>query len=126
MQIRIADGADLSAIQSLLGTNDLPVTDISKALIARFLVAEDASGLVIGIGGLEQLGSSTRAVALLAVVSMKTLLSGEGKVSLRQLPMGITRPNSATRRSRTNVRNGAGSGRSTVPRILRVQIGRDI
>ncbi|WP_075359166.1 arsenic resistance N-acetyltransferase ArsN2 [Caballeronia sordidicola] len=58
MQIRIADEADLSTIKSLLGTNDLPVADISKALIAGFLVAEDASGLVIGIGGLEQLGSS--------------------------------------------------------------------
>jgi len=58
MQIRIADEADLSAIQSLLAANDLPVADISMALIARFLVAEDASGSVIGIGGLEQLGSS--------------------------------------------------------------------
>ncbi|KLU27726.1 hypothetical protein EOS_02990 [Caballeronia mineralivorans PML1(12)] len=58
MQIRIADEADLSAIQSLLRANDLPVADISKALIAGFLVAEGASASVIGIGGLEQLGSS--------------------------------------------------------------------
>jgi amino-acid N-acetyltransferase len=58
MQIRMADEADLSEIQSLLRTNDLPVEDISRALIEGFLVAEDASGSVIGIGGLEQLGSS--------------------------------------------------------------------
>ncbi|MDN7179359.1 arsenic resistance N-acetyltransferase ArsN2 [Caballeronia sp. SEWSISQ10-4 2] len=58
MKIRMADEADLSEIQSLLRANDLPVEDISKALIEEFLVAEDASGSVIGIGGLEQLGSS--------------------------------------------------------------------
>ena len=58
MQIRIAHEADLSAIQNLLRANDLPVADISKALIAGFLVAENASGSVIGLGGLEQLGSS--------------------------------------------------------------------
>jgi amino-acid N-acetyltransferase len=59
MQIRIADEADLCEIQSLLRANDLPVEDISKTLIKGFLVAEGASGSVIGIGGLEQLGSST-------------------------------------------------------------------
>ena len=58
MQIRMADEADLSEIQSLLRANDLPVEDTSRALIEGFLVAEGASGLVIGIGGLEQLGSS--------------------------------------------------------------------
>jgi amino-acid N-acetyltransferase len=58
MQIRIADEADLCEIQSLLRANDLPVEDISKTLIKGFLVAEGASGSVIGIGGLEQLGSS--------------------------------------------------------------------
>ncbi|WP_306299727.1 arsenic resistance N-acetyltransferase ArsN2 [Caballeronia sordidicola] len=31
---------------------------MSRALIEGFLVAEDASGSVVGIGGLEQLGSS--------------------------------------------------------------------
>jgi len=58
MQIRMADEADLSEIQSLLRANDLPVEDISTALIEGFLVAEGASGSVIGIGGLEHLGSS--------------------------------------------------------------------
>jgi amino-acid N-acetyltransferase len=58
MQIRIADEADLCEIQSLLRANDLPVEDIPKTLIKGFLVAEGASGSVIGIGGLEQLGSS--------------------------------------------------------------------
>ena len=58
MQIRTADEADLSEIQNLLRANDLPIEDISSALIEGFLVAERASGSVIGIGGLEQLGSS--------------------------------------------------------------------
>jgi amino-acid N-acetyltransferase len=58
MQIRMADEADLCEIQSLLRANDLPVEDISKTLIKGFLVAEGASGSVIGVGGLEQLGSS--------------------------------------------------------------------
>ena len=58
MQIRMADEVDLCEIQSLLRANDLPVEDISKALIKGFLVAEGASGSIIGIGGLEQLGSS--------------------------------------------------------------------
>ncbi|SAL74625.1 N-acetyltransferase GCN5 [Caballeronia udeis] len=58
MQIRIADEADLCEIQSLLRANNLPVEDVSSALIEGFLVAESASGSVIGIGGLEQLGSS--------------------------------------------------------------------
>ena len=58
MQIRVAVEADLSAIESLLRANNLPVADISKAPIGRFLVTEGASGSVIGIGGLEQLGSS--------------------------------------------------------------------
>ena len=58
MQIRMADEADLCKIQSLLRANDLPVEDVSSGLIAGFLIAESASGSVIGIGGLEQLGAS--------------------------------------------------------------------
>jgi len=58
MQIRIANEADLCEIESLLRANNLPVEDVSSALIEGFLVAESASGSVIGIGGLEQLGSS--------------------------------------------------------------------
>jgi len=58
MQIRTADEADLCEIQSLLRANELPVEDISKTLVKGFLVAEGASGSVIGVGGLEQLGSS--------------------------------------------------------------------
>jgi len=56
MQIRIANEADLCEIESLLRANNLPVEDVSSALIEGFLVAESASGSVIGIGGLEQLG----------------------------------------------------------------------
>jgi amino-acid N-acetyltransferase len=58
MQIRTANDADLSEIRNPLRANDLPVQDVSTALIEGFLVAEDASGPVIGSGGLEQLGSS--------------------------------------------------------------------
>ncbi len=58
MQIRMAYEADLSEIQDLLRANDLPTEDISNALIEGFLIAEDASGSIIGIGGLEQLGAS--------------------------------------------------------------------
>jgi len=58
MQIRTGDEADLCEIQSFLRANDLPVEDISAALIEGFLVVEGASGSVIGIGRLEQLGSS--------------------------------------------------------------------
>lgn len=58
MQIRIAGEAELHQIQGLLRANDLPVADVSKALVTGFLVAESATGSDIGIGGLEQLGSS--------------------------------------------------------------------
>jgi len=36
----------------------LPIDDISMALVERFLVAEGSSGSIIGIGGLESLGSA--------------------------------------------------------------------
>ena len=58
MQIRTAEETDLCEILSLLRANDLPVEDVSSGLIAGFLIAESASGSVIGIGGLEQLGAS--------------------------------------------------------------------
>ncbi|MFM0131667.1 arsenic resistance N-acetyltransferase ArsN2 [Paraburkholderia sediminicola] len=58
MQIRKTNKADLDAIQNLLNANGLPVEDVSTTLIEGFLVAEDANGMVIGSGGLEQLGSS--------------------------------------------------------------------
>jgi amino-acid N-acetyltransferase len=74
MQIRKAEAADLSEIQSLLNANDLPIQDISKALIENFLIAEDASGSVIGIGGLEQLSSSV----LLRSLAVVPLARGTG------------------------------------------------
>jgi N-acetylglutamate synthase and related acetyltransferases len=58
MQIRNANEADLATIQNLLNANDLPVEDVSTTLIEGFLVVEDASGRVVGSGGLEQIGSS--------------------------------------------------------------------
>lgn len=58
MQTRKANDADLGAIQNLLNANGLPAEDVSTTLIEGFLVAEDPSGTVVGIGGLEQLGSS--------------------------------------------------------------------
>jgi len=53
----MASEADLSAIQSLLHANVLPIKDVSKALIEGFLVAEGATGSIIGVGGLEHLNS---------------------------------------------------------------------
>jgi amino-acid N-acetyltransferase len=58
MEIRTANVADLSEIQKLLVVSGLLVDDVSASLIKGFLVAEDASGSVIGSIGLEQLGSS--------------------------------------------------------------------
>jgi amino-acid N-acetyltransferase len=58
MQIRNANEADLGTIQNLLNASDLPVGDVSTTLIEGFLVTEDASGTVVGSGGLEQIGSS--------------------------------------------------------------------
>jgi amino-acid N-acetyltransferase len=58
MQTRKANHTDLDGIQNLLRANGLPVEDVSRTLIGRFLVAEDASGPVVGSAGLEQLGSS--------------------------------------------------------------------
>ncbi|MFM0058417.1 arsenic resistance N-acetyltransferase ArsN2 [Paraburkholderia phytofirmans] len=66
MQKRNANEADLGTIRNLLNANDLPVEDVSTTLIKGFLVAEDASGTVVGSGGLEQIGSSVllRSLAL--------------------------------------------------------------
>ena len=66
MQIRMANDADLGEIRNLLSEHGLPVEDVSTTLIEGFLVAENASGTVVGSGGLEQIGSSTllRSLAL--------------------------------------------------------------
>jgi amino-acid N-acetyltransferase len=74
MQIRNANEADLGTIQNLLNANDLPVEDLSTALIEGFLVAEDASGTVVGSGGLEQIGSSV----LLRSLALKQEWRGTG------------------------------------------------
>lgn len=58
MQIRKAYDVDLGEIRNLLNANGLPVEDVSRKLIEGFLVAEDASGAVVGSGGLEHLGTS--------------------------------------------------------------------
>jgi amino-acid N-acetyltransferase len=54
----MASDADLSEIRKLLLVSGLSVEDVSAALLEGFLIAEDASGLVIGSIRLEQLGSS--------------------------------------------------------------------
>ncbi|SIO51584.1 arsenic resistance N-acetyltransferase ArsN2 [Paraburkholderia phenazinium] len=74
MQIRNANEADLGTIQNLLNANDLPVEDLSTALIEGFLVAEDASGTIVGSGGLEQIGSSV----LLRSLALKQEWRGTG------------------------------------------------
>jgi amino-acid N-acetyltransferase len=48
--------------------------DVSTTLIEGFLVAEDPSGTVVGIGGLEQLGSSV----LLRSLAVTSELHGRG------------------------------------------------
>ncbi|MGF6727384.1 amino-acid N-acetyltransferase [Paraburkholderia sp. GAS41] len=74
MQIRKANDADLGEIQNLLNANGLPSEDVSTTLIEGFLVVEDASGIVVGIGGIEQLGSSV----LLRSLAITSELRGRG------------------------------------------------
>jgi len=45
---RTASDAILSGIRKLLPVNALSVKDVSAALLEGFLIAEDASGFVIG------------------------------------------------------------------------------
>jgi amino-acid N-acetyltransferase len=74
MQIRKAYDADLGEIRNLLNANGLPVEDVSRKLIEGFLVAEDASGAVVGSGGLEHLGTSV----LLRSLAVASELRGTG------------------------------------------------
>ncbi|CAE6853090.1 arsenic resistance N-acetyltransferase ArsN2 [Paraburkholderia aspalathi] len=74
MQIRKANDADLGEIRNLLNEHGLPVEDVSMTLIEGFLVAENASGMVVGSGGLERIGSS----ALLRSIALKSEWRGTG------------------------------------------------
>jgi amino-acid N-acetyltransferase len=74
MKIRTASDADLREIRKLLRANGLLVEDVSTSLIDGFLVAEDASGSVIGSIGLEQLGSSV----LLRSLAVASQVRGRG------------------------------------------------
>jgi len=58
MKIRAARSDDLDVIKALLAENELPGTDVRAALLSDFLVAEDASGAVVGSVGLERFGQS--------------------------------------------------------------------
>jgi amino-acid N-acetyltransferase len=58
MKIRAARSDDLDAIKALLAENELPVADVDAALLVDFLVAEDASGRIVGSVGLERFGRS--------------------------------------------------------------------
>ena len=58
MKIRAARSDDLDVIKALLAENELPGTDVRAALLSDFLVAEDASGAVVGSVGLEPFGQS--------------------------------------------------------------------
>ncbi|WP_168795980.1 arsenic resistance N-acetyltransferase ArsN2 [Paraburkholderia aromaticivorans] len=57
MKIRAARSDDLDAIKTLLAENELPVADVGAALLVDFLVAEDASGRIVGSVGLERVGT---------------------------------------------------------------------
>ncbi|WP_144143770.1 arsenic resistance N-acetyltransferase ArsN2 [Paraburkholderia sp. BCC1884] len=74
MQIRKANDADLGEIRNLLNEHGLPVEDVSTTLIEGFLVAENASGTIVGSGGLEQIGSSV----LLRSLALKSEWRGTG------------------------------------------------
>ena len=58
MNIRAARSDDLGAIKALLAENELIVADVDAALLVDFLVAEDASGRIVGSVGLERFGRS--------------------------------------------------------------------
>ena len=81
MRIRSATNADLSAVENLLATNDLPLDGVRENFSA-FVVAEDR-GAITGAIGLEKFGS----VALLrsAVVSPDNRGSGVGSRLVEQL-----------------------------------------
>ncbi len=81
MQIRNATKADLSAVESLLSANNLPLDGVPENF-SSFVVAEDR-GVITGAIGLEKFGS----VALLrsAVVSPDNRGSGIGSRLVEQI-----------------------------------------
>jgi amino-acid N-acetyltransferase len=81
MRIRNATNADLSTVESLLSTSDLPVEGV-RDNFSNFIVAEER-GAIAGAIGLEKFGS----VALLrsAVVSPDNRGSGVGRRLVEQL-----------------------------------------
>ncbi|HEV7595918.1 MAG TPA: arsenic resistance N-acetyltransferase ArsN2 [Gemmatimonadaceae bacterium] len=81
MRIRNATNADLSAVESLLSTSDLPVEGV-RDNFSNFIVAEER-GAIAGAIGLEKFGS----VALLrsAVVAPDNRGSGVGRRLVEQL-----------------------------------------
>jgi amino-acid N-acetyltransferase len=81
MRIRNATNADLSAVESLLSTSDLPVEGV-RDNFSSFIVAEER-GAIAGAIGLEKFGS----VALLrsAVVAPDNRGSGVGRRLVEQL-----------------------------------------
>ena len=84
MRIRKATSADLTAVESLLSTSDLPLDGV-KDNFSNFVVAED-DGEIAGAIGLEEFG----AVALLrsAVVSPEHRGSGIGRRLVERLLEG--------------------------------------
>jgi amino-acid N-acetyltransferase len=81
MRIRNATSKDLSAVESLLSTSDLPVDGVRENL-SSFIIAEDRDGIA-GAIGLEKFG----AVALVrsAVVSPDNRGSGIGTRLVEQI-----------------------------------------
>jgi amino-acid N-acetyltransferase len=81
MQIRNATKTDLSAVESLLSTSDLPIDGVRENF-SSFVVAED-QGAVTGAIGLEKFGYA--ALLRSAVVSQNNRGSGIGTQLVEQI-----------------------------------------
>lgn len=81
-----ATGADLAAVQALLGASQLPYVDLTATHMADFLVARDATGVVRGSIGLERYGSAGLLRSLAVDSSRRG--AGVGQALLQRLQEG--------------------------------------
>jgi amino-acid N-acetyltransferase len=73
MEYRPAAAADLDRIRALLGASDLPVQDLTPALMSWFIVASEA-GVLVGCVGLQRLADG----ALLRSLAVEPAHRGRG------------------------------------------------
>ena len=57
IEIRSATHSDLAHVQALLKNAGLPFEDLREDVLEHFVVVEDASGNLVGAGGMEHYGS---------------------------------------------------------------------